>query len=112
MKCRVYRSLDKSQSLFGLKGRFITRFGIIMGGVLFLAIVLGSIFGSFMAFVSILVGAVLDYLYIISIQGKSSERDFFLRGSAKKLPHFYYTPPGPLNQAWKGEINICNIKTD
>ena len=98
MLYKVYRSLDKTNSLFGIKGTY-QRYAIfgIAGGVI-LALVVGSMTnGLFGTLTAIGVGAGV-YVAILSIQSKFSERERTKWFCSHKLPDCIYVPPRPLRR--------------
>ena len=68
MKVRVYRNLDRPFTLFGIKGRFIAVAGILAGGSIVIAIVVGSIAGTFGGIAAAVVMLALGYLAITELQ--------------------------------------------
>lgn len=86
MKRKIYKSLDKSSSLFGVKGSYIT--WALVGAVV--AIIVGALIGSFtsslVGFLSALVVAVVVYLYIINFQSRFTERERNKWLSSRGLP--------------------------
>ncbi len=108
MKCTVYRSLDKPTVFFGIRGRFIRIFGIIaaIGGVV--SIVLGSIIDSIVGFILFAGVAVVDYFFVLSIQGKSSDREYNIRKSSKNLVSCFQFPRMSLRHVWRGDRFIVS----
>ena len=75
MRTRIYRSLDATPSLFGLKGSYILWFVPVLGAVLFLALMVGSITSSILGTLFFLAGAVVSYFGVLTLQGRYSEKD-------------------------------------
>lgn len=104
MRCVVYRSLDKPSSFFGIKGRFMTWMGLLLVADLFLAFIIGAFLGTLFAFAIFVIGAVAAYLFVMSLQGKSSDRAFSLKMNARRYPRYVRTPPGPFMGFWNGRL--------
>lgn len=99
---KVYRALDHSILIFGIRGRFLAPFGIGAAGALVLAIIVGTLCSSmFLGMLFFFIGAVADYLYIQSLQDKVSGKELtaFL---ARKSWHdcVGVSGAGPLNRSW------------
>ena len=93
---RVWRALDQPSSFFGIKGRFMTLFLLIAAGAATVAICLGSSFGS-MAGLSIFGAlAFCDYMLILSIQAKLSDKAFSRLLSKRRLTGYIKITPESL----------------
>ena len=55
------------------------------------------------------VGAVCAYLYVMSLQGKQSDRAFALKMNSKKYPRYVRTPPGPMRRLWRGDYLVKSV---
>ena len=95
MKCKVYRSLDRPQVFFGIKGRFITWYLILAGAVLMLSAAVGVVTAGVFGFVLFILGAAGAYVFVMLLQDKSSDREFTIRLNARKYPRFYRLKPQP-----------------
>lgn len=73
---RTWRSLDQPAAFFGIKGRFMTLFVIIAGAAALLALTTGTSYGTMLGMV--IFGALVfcDYMLILSIQAKMSDKEF------------------------------------
>ena len=95
MNCKVYKSLDKSPTLFGIREGNLK----LMGAGIVVALVFGfgfvspllgsSLAGTFAA----IIGAVVAYLGIMSLQSKYSERGIKQYISGLRLPHIIVFKP-------------------
>ena len=88
MKCRVYRNLDRPFTLLGLKGRYIPVALAGLLGVIVLAIVLGTVFGTFAGLASAVVFVVGGYLALTEIQQRFGEKALSRFIAGKRLPKF------------------------
>ena len=110
MKRKTYRSLDNPSSFFGIKGRFMSWMVGILGIVAFLAIVVGSLTNSIGGYLTLGIGAVSGYFYVLSLQAKSSAREFSKKLNAKRYPKYYHFPSTPLRHTWRGDRKFLNQK--
>lgn len=103
MQRKTYRSLDKPSAFFGIRGRFKLVLGVLAGASLFPAILTGSSFGStggFIVFGLCVAGA---YFFVMGLQAKSSDREFFKRLSSRRYARFIRVPARKLSSIWKGD---------
>lgn len=101
MKCTLYRSLDRPSAFFGIRGRFITWYGFILGGILFVAAFVGSFTGSFFGFLTFFGGAAAGYGFILSLQSKYSDRMLSMKFNSKRYAHFFRVPPYAFRHIWR-----------
>lgn len=101
MRCPVYRSLDKPSAFFGIRGRFTTWMGFLLVADLFVAFMVGVMVGSILGFVIFIIGAIAAYIYIMGLQGKSSDRAFSMKMNAKKYVRYVRTPVGAFRHLWR-----------
>ena len=88
MRCRVYRNLDRPFTLLGIKGRYIPVALAGLLGIIVLAIVLGTIFGTFIGLASAVALIVGGYLALTEIQQKFGEKALSRRMAGMRLPPF------------------------
>ena len=88
MRCRVYRNLDRPFTLLGIKGRYIPVALAGLLGIIVLAIVLGTIFGTFIGLASAVALIVGGYLALTEIQQKFGEKALSRRMAGMRLPRF------------------------
>jgi len=93
MRYRVYRTIDKSPSLFGIEGSFFIIVGIFMGMGVLLAFTLGSLLGKMGGWVIFFLMSGAGYGITMLVQSKFSEkafkrfvRKFFLPGFLRVFP--------------------------
>lgn len=103
MRCTVYRSLDKPSAFFGIRGRFTTWFAVFGGVALMLGLVAGMMTDSIVGIVTFLIGAAVDYLVIMSLQGKSSDREFAVKIQSRRHARFISVPAMALRHLWRGD---------
>lgn len=88
MRYRVYRNLDRPFTLLGVKGRYIPVALVGLLGIVVLAIVLGTVFGTFIGLASALVFIVGGYLALTEMQQKFGEKQLSRFIAGKRLPRF------------------------
>ena len=93
---RVWRALDQPASFFGIKGRFMTLFLLIAAGAATVAICLGSSFGSMAGIFILGALAFCDYMLILSIQAKLSDKAFSRLLSKRRLSGYIKITPESL----------------
>ena len=104
---RVWRSLDQPAAFFGIRGRFMTLFGIVAGCAAFVALVIGSSFGTLLGMVTHAALLFCDYMLVVSIQAKMSDKEFTRLLSGRNLGWFIKVTPNSLqshikrNVSWK-----------
>ena len=102
MKRRVYRSLDRPASVFGIRGRFL--WVTALGGAL--ALIVGmAVGGATTMLVGIGAGLVLAaaaYFLTQSLQDRIDEKDLFKVIVRRGYPALYRVPPKHVRNIWKG----------
>lgn len=76
MKRTFYRSLDRTVDIFGLRGAWIRNFLVVLGGLVVLGFLLGSVFGTTVAYSLIIVGGVVDFFVCLFVQSKIPAKRF------------------------------------
>lgn len=101
---RVWRALDQPASFFGIKGRFMTLFLIVAAAAATVAICLGSSFGNLAGM--FIFGALVfcDYMLILSVQAKLSEKAFSRFLIKRRLTGFIKITPDSLESYLKRRI--------
>jgi hypothetical protein len=101
MKYRVWRSLDRPSSFFGIRGKFAYIFlGIAAAGAL-LAFVVGGATNSLVGMLAFAGACVGDYLLVISIQGKMSDRTLARYLASRRTPLFLKMQPRSISSYLK-----------
>ena len=88
MRCKVYRNLDRPFTLLGIKGRYIPVALAGLLGIIVFAIVLGTVFGTFIGLASAVALIVGGYLALTEIQQKFGEKALSRRMAGMRLPRF------------------------
>lgn len=109
MRCPVYRSLDKPSAFFGIRGRFTSWMVVLLVVDFLFAFLVGAATTSFLGIFVFVLGAVGAYVYVMSLQGKQSDRDFALKMNSKKYPRYVRTPPGPMRRLWRGDWQVKSV---
>ncbi len=84
----MYRNLDRPFTLLGIKGRYIPVALAGLLGIIVLAIVLGTVFGTFVGLASAVVLIVGGYLALTEIQQRFGEKALSRRMAGMRLPRF------------------------
>ena len=84
----MYRNLDRPFTLLGIKGRYIPVALAGLLGIIVLAIVLGTIFGTFIGLASAVALIVGGYLALTEIQQKFGEKALSRLMAGMRLPRF------------------------
>jgi hypothetical protein len=102
---RTWRSLDQPSAFFGIKGRFMTLFILIAAAAAIVAIVIGSSYGSMIGM--LIIGGLLfcDYLFVLSIQAKMTDKEFSRMISSRSLPKFIRVTPESVQSHLKRAIS-------
>lgn len=88
MKCRVYRNLDRPFTLLGVKGKYIPVAGAGLVVIIILALIVGSILGTFAGLATALALVVGGYLALTEIQQKFGEKALSRKIAGLRLPKF------------------------
>ena len=101
MKYRVWRSLDRPSSFFGIRGKFAYVFAGIaaIGGML--AFVIGGATNSLIGMIAFACACVGDYMLIISLQGKMTDRSLARFLASRRTPHFLHMQPRSIRSLLK-----------
>lgn len=103
MRYAVYKSLDKTNSLFGIKGTY-QRYAIYgLGASVVLGFVIGSTINSLIGTILGIAGVGVTYAVVLSIQSKFSERERTRWFCSRRLPDYITVPPRRLRR-------FCQIK--
>mgnify|MGYP006916093347 CR=1 FL=1 len=99
---KVYRALDHSILIFGIRGRFLAPFGIGAAASLVLAILVGTLCSSmFLGLLFFFIGVVAVYLYIQSLQDRVPGKELTAFLSRRLWFNCVGVPgPGPFNRWW------------
>ena len=84
----MYRNLDRPFTLLGIKGRYIPVALAGLLGIIVLAIVLGTVFGTFVGLASAVALIVGGYLALTEIQQKFGEKALSRHMAGMRLPRF------------------------
>lgn len=110
MRYKVYKSLDKPSSLFGLRGSYL-RYAII--GIVVAAMVCFIVAGVTNGLVGILLFIVLVavvYFLVLRIQSKFSERERTKWFCAHELPDYIIVPPKRLSNYVTARFSERKVK--
>jgi hypothetical protein len=93
MKYRIWRSLDRPSSFFGIRGKFAYVFLGIAGAGAMLSFAVGRVVGSFMGMLAFAGACVGDYLLVLSLQGKMTDRSLTRKAASRKTPRCIHVLP-------------------
>lgn len=111
MRRKVYRSLDRSASIFGIHGRFLMVVGIGGALALMVGLIVGSVAGMIIGASSGLALAGVAYLYTLSLQSKMDEKAFLRIIVKRGYPRLYRFSPKHIRNIWKG-FNLPPTSTE
>lgn len=100
MKCKVYKSLDRPTSFFGVRGRFVGWLALLVCACLVVSLVVGSFFGSVAGVILFLLCGASAYLFVIGLQDKWSDKDFSLKLNSVRYCRYVRRSPGPVCRYW------------
>lgn len=98
MRRKIYKSLDKPSSIFGIKGSYLTWVMAGAGVAFVVAMLVGNITNGLVGtllFLALMVGV---YLWVISFQSKYSERTRDKLFTSRVLPDVILLQPRPLRK--------------
>lgn len=102
MTRKVYRSLDRSASVFGIRGRYLVVMAVGAGLSLVVGVAVGSALGMIPGAGAFLLGALAAYIATVSVQSKIDERDLVKVIARGSLPGAWKVPPRHVRNLWKG----------
>ena len=102
MKRRVYRSLDRPATVFGIRGRFL--WVMALGGALALIIgmVVGSVTSMIVGFGAGLLAVTGAYFVTVGLQSRIDERIIWKMLVRQGFPTLYRVRPKHIRNIWKG----------
>lgn len=104
MRYAVYKSLDKTNSLFGIKGTY-QKYAIYgLAGSVLVGLIVGSTINSLIGTILGIALVGVTYAVILSVQSKFSERERVRYFCSKRLPDYITVPPRRMRR-------LCQIRT-
>ena len=102
MRRKVYRSLDRPASVFGIRGRFL--WGAVLGGApaLVAGVAVGGAVSMLAGVGTALVGALAAYMATLSLQSKVDEKDLVKTVVKRSYPTLYRVRPKHVRNIWRG----------
>lgn len=100
MKCRVYKSLDKSSTLFGIRDvniKFVAGGGLL-SGVLGFGIIGPAVGSTIIGSIVTLSLAALSYLGVMAVQARFSDKELQMWRCARRTPDCIAVPPRRLEK--------------
>lgn len=102
MRRRVYRSLDRPASVFGIKGRFMILMGLGAALSTVAGIVVGKLTGMLGGVATVIAAVLASYFATTSVQSRIDEKDIWKVLAKRSFPDVYRVRPKPLRTMWKG----------
>lgn len=93
MRRRVYRSIDKSNSIFGIRGKYITYALKGIGLSLLLSLVFATMTNGILGIMLFLLCTAFVYAGILYVQSRYSERELDRMLSSKEMPDYIHFHP-------------------
>ena len=84
----MYRNLDRPFTLLGIKGRYIPIAGAGIVGIVVVALIAGSVAGTFVGLAAAVTLIIAGYLTLTEIQQKFREKALSRRMAGMRLPRF------------------------
>ena len=103
MQRKVYRSLDKPTAFFGIRGKYTTWLGMLVGVAAILALFSGQLTIGFVGWVTFGICAVGAYLFILNYQERVSDRELDKIMDSKRFTSCIRRAPGPVRNLWKNQ---------
>ena len=97
MRCIIYKSLDKSSSLFGIKGSYLYYAIVGAGADVLLSLVVGSLTNGLVGMIVFILLLVAVYVAVLRVQAKFSERERARWFCSHRLPDYIKVPPKRLS---------------
>lgn len=102
MKRRVYRSLDRPATVFGIRGRFMWVFALGGGLALVVGLVVGGATSMLAGFGAGFVAALAAYFLTLSLQSKIDEKDIWKMVTRRGYPSHFRVRPKHIRNIWRG----------
>lgn len=107
MKVPVFRSLDRSNKLFGIKGSYIIYAAALLAVALVLGLLVGSLVGSgLVGTVAFIAFSAAAYMYVVKFQSEHSEKERDQMLSSLTLPDIVRVRPAPFTKLFKVKFNL------
>ena len=111
MKCKVYRSLDNTSSLLGMKGMYLVWFIVALGVSIFLSVVLGALTSSILGTMLFLMLALLSYFLVLWVQSMYSVKDLQRLFCSLRLHRHVMVQPIKFSELWNsGQGSVAGRK--
>lgn len=102
MRYRIYHSLDRPTSFFGIKGRYLGVLGAGALASLVLALLVGTATQMILGLGALMAGCAVAYLATVWAQARTDERDLMKAVGHRRLPLCWSVRPRALRNIWKG----------
>ena len=102
MRRKVFRSLDRPVSVFGIRGRFLYVFGLAAAMALVAGLAAGRAVSTLAGSAVALAGALAAYLSTVSLQTRIDGRDLWKILAKRALPSLYRMRPMHVRNIWRG----------
>lgn len=96
MQSGVYRSLDRSVSFFGIRGRFLVPMAIGTGVSLVVTLMVRGALGGLAALAVFLMLFFVCAAFVLALQSRFGERAFFRKIAMSRCPRYIHVKPRKL----------------
>lgn len=93
MKYRVWRSLDRPSSFFGIRGKFAYVFLAFAAAGAMVSMVIGNMTGGITGMLAFACCCIADYMLVTSLQGKMSDRGLARFLASRRTPRSIHMLP-------------------
>ncbi len=112
MEIRVYKSLDKKHSTFGIVGSYMKWMLAALGVAIVAGLLTGALLGGIVGMLVFIVLGALGYIGVVYVQGKFSERERDKWLASMSLPDVIRFPPVRLDDVGRYRLNVTDGKVD
>lgn len=93
MKYRVWRSLDRPSSFFGIRGKFAFVFLAFAAAGAMASAVIGNMTGGITGMLAFACACIADYMLVTSLQGRMSDRGLARFLASRRTPRCIHMQP-------------------
>ena len=102
MRRRVYRSLDRPATVFGIRGRFLWVMALGSALALIIGMAVGVVTSMIVGSGAGLLAVTGAYFVTVSLQSRIDERDLLKMVARRGFPALYRVRPKHIRNIWKG----------
>lgn len=102
MRRRVYRSLDRRATFFGIRGRFLWLMALGAALALIIGMTVGAVTSTAFGIGAGMIVATIAYLVTTTIQSTINEKDIWKIVIKRGYPSLYRVHPKHIRNLWRG----------